>query len=221
MNNFMTTTTYLLCNYSNKKGSHCSSLSIISLSARQRKEFRFLRHSCVQSLPSYICIQPGNFVFLQLKASVSEKQQDWTFPLVRAQTTWQRCETEAQSGNPIQSTNIAVSSTQTSEDTFNQRTSLSWCKFNLAYPVSCIVSEAEKNILKKKQNTFFKKKTAKPKISSDQYVPSQVRSTGATFKTYLSYQWQTNCIYPNYWQRALTFLPLWATLRKLLLTLLT
>lgn len=144
MNNFMTTTTYLLCNYSNKKGSHCSSLSIISLSAWQRKEFPFLRPSCVQSLLSYICIQPGNFVFLQLKASVSEKQQDWIFPLMRAQTTWhRRCETETQSGNPIQSTKVALSSTQTSEDTFTQRTGLSWCKFNLAYPVSCIISEAE------------------------------------------------------------------------------
>lgn len=63
----MTTTTYLLCNYSNEKGSHCSSLSIISLSAGQRKEFPFLRHSCVQSLLSYICIQPGILLFYSSK----------------------------------------------------------------------------------------------------------------------------------------------------------
>lgn len=54
----MTTTTDLLCNYRNKKGSHCSSLSIISLSAGRRKEFPFLRHSCVQSVLSQLHVHP-------------------------------------------------------------------------------------------------------------------------------------------------------------------
>lgn len=58
MNNFMTTTTDLLCSYRNKKGSHCFSLSIMSLSAGRRKVFPFLRHSCVQRVLGQLYLHP-------------------------------------------------------------------------------------------------------------------------------------------------------------------
>lgn len=173
MNNFMITTTYLLCNYSNKKGSHCSSLSIISLAAGRRKEFPFLGHSCVQSLLSQLhlhptwklCFPKAQSIHFWETAGLDLSSDKHTNHLTERMSNWNPV------GKPYakyQCSWIVHTSQRRHFHTKHRSTSLIWL---ILFPATHV---KHKRIPFQKRIVFLRMNTAEPKIFSDQHGPNQL-----------------------------------------------
>lgn len=117
-----------------KKGSHCSGLSISSLSAGRRKEFPFLRRFCVQSLISQLhlhqtwklCFPKAQSIHFQETPGLDLSSDKHANHLTKSMSNWKQWE------NPIQSMHAAESLVQASGETSAQSTGPSWCKPDLA-----------------------------------------------------------------------------------------